>query len=363
MTGQRAWTPVLLLCGAAAGCVLPSFEKVDAEQSGANSESQVDAGPEITFSRPACGLSNRLERPCDACIREQCCELAEACGEGTECGDDLLEPITPAADFSTDFDDLLGCMQRLCDDECQVNWGCLENYEWPDIAGGIDVEIQVVDFAQVLDGPLPDISVKACRAIDPSCTSGLVAEGTTQEDGKVDLQDMPPDFDGFYSFEGGGYLTSVTQWSEPVHRLGSFRQYQLDQNAVDALAVITGVHESVDEPFDPELGHLIFRMQTCVPQRFHDNPEAPIAEAPGIAIRFVPDEGATQPFYTEETGGVSTTLETTTLDGTGGAFNLLARNTTVIAVDTLTDREVARGSIRIPAGGIGFMFLLPRSAR
>ena len=51
------------------------------------------------------------------------------------------------------------------------------------------------------------------------------------------------------------------------------------------------------------------------------------------------------------------------LDGTGGAFNLLPSNTEVVAFDTVTEREVARGSIRIPQGGIGFMFLLPRSAR
>lgn len=345
------------------GCALPSFEKVSDSSGLSGSDSGVpsDAGSPV-MSEPACGLSDQLETACDACIREHCCELAKACGAGTECGEDLLEPITPAADFSTDFDPLLGCMQRRCEAACQVNWGCLDNYEWPAPEGDLDVEIQVVDFAQVLDGPLPDVTVQACRAIDPACQSGRVAEGVTDADGKVVLQDMPADFDGFYSFAGGGYLTGTTQWSEPVHRLGGFRQYQLTDAALKALALITGIHESADDSFDPGVGHLIFRMQSCVPQRFHDNAVAPIAEAPDIAVSFAPDEGASRSFYTEETGGVSVTLDATTTDGTGGAFNLLPRNTTVTAVDTATGREVARGTVRIPEGGIGFMFLLPRSA-
>jgi hypothetical protein len=353
---------------ALSGCVLPGYEKIEGDTNASLRDSdggrdagrsEPDAGPMLAGE--ACGLSDRLAPTCDACIRAHCCALAEACGEGTACGEDLLEPITPAADFSTDFDALLGCMQRRCDDACQVNWGCLGDYDWPEAEGGVDLEVQVVDFAQVLDGPLEDVTVQACRAIDPACQSGLVAEAVTNAEGKAVLPNLPPDFNGFYSFSGAGYVHSTTQWNEPVHRLGSFRQYQLTPAVINALAVITGVHQTTDEPFDPGVGHLIFRIQNCLPQRFHDNPQPPIAEAENIAISFAPNDGATQVFYTEPSGGVSVTLEATTLDGVGGAFNLLPRNVTVTAVDTVTQREVARGTIRIPQGGIGFMFLLPPS--
>jgi hypothetical protein len=108
--------PWLCCCGLL-GCVLPSFEKIEIG--------------EAQLWGETCGLSERLPQPCDVCIRDRCCDLAVACGEGTDCGADLLEPITPVAEFSAEFEPLLGCLQAECARECQVHWGCVGDYGWP----------------------------------------------------------------------------------------------------------------------------------------------------------------------------------------------------------------------------------------
>src|SRR5436305_596848 len=96
-----AWSCVWSLCG----CILPSFEVAHMQNAPDGGAAGADAAP---LAGEACGLSNKLHRDCDACIRENCCDLAKACAAGTACGDDLLKAITPVADFSTDFDPLLG---------------------------------------------------------------------------------------------------------------------------------------------------------------------------------------------------------------------------------------------------------------
>jgi hypothetical protein len=341
--------------------VLPSFEKV---RDGGGSGSDVDSGsgqPDAGRRPGGCGPSAELPRSCDDCIREHCCDLAEACGEDAACAEDMLEPITPAADFGAAFDPLLACMQRECDRECEVSWGCTGEYEWPTSESELDFQVKVIDFAAVPDAPLEGVRVQACQGIDPACESGQVDEAVTDAEGLVRLQ-VQPNFDGFFAFEGADYLPSTVQWSEPIFRKTDFTHYALSPSALTALALITGVHQSAEEMFDPEVGHLIFRVQGCLPMRYLNNPMAPPqAEVADVHIRFEPDDGATQVFYTDENSSVSLTLEATSKDGVGGAFNVPARNVTVHAVDALDDREVARGSVRIRPGALGYVYLVARS--
>ncbi len=343
------------------GCLLPSFKQSPADAGKAKGTGAdagaADAGADAApLSGDACGLSDKLPGACDACIRENCCDLAKACGEGTDCGKDLLEPITPAADFSTDFDPLLGCMQTHCEQPCQVNWGCVDNYHWPTPDADLKVGVRVIDFAAVPDKPLPDVRVKACQPVDPSCTTGRVDEATTGDDGMVALT-VQSSFNGLFDFSGGGYVDSNVQWSEPIYRVGGFTQYQLTNGALQVLAGIVGV----DTSFDPETGFLIFRVQGCLPMRYLNAPDLPRAEAPDVEVSFEPNDGASPIFYTDPSGGVSVTLKATTRDGVGGAFNVPARPITVHAVDTHSGMEVATGTVQIQPGVIGYVYLVARS--
>ena len=347
---------LLLAClGAlATGCVLPSFERAEAGDAG---PADVDSGPD---PGPACGLSAELPDDCDRCVRLNCCELAEECGEGTACGDDLLEPVNPAADFSTDFDPLLGCMQRECNDACDVDFGCIGDYQWPTPTEDLEVPVRVVDYAAEPDMPLVDFDVKACQGVDPACDSGLVDEAQTDADGIAELT-VPPGFLGHFRVSGGEYADSIAQWSEPVQRVGGFTHYMLRPQDVQALAVVTGVHASFDEPFAPDTGHLIFRVQGCLPLRYLDG-DRPNAEVSGARVDFAPNDLGADVFYTDDTGSVSLTLEATTSDGLGGVFEAPARNVTVTATDVNSGREIATASVRVKMGGIGLVYLAPRSA-
>ena len=344
-----------ILCAPA--CVLPTYEKVDSVEQGTT----FDAVERSALGAAgACGLSHMLETECDACIRANCCELAEECGDGTACGEDLLEPISPVADYSTDFDPLLGCMQRDCEQACQVNWGCVGEYSWPTPEEPYSFDVRVVDFAAEPDEPLPDVEVRACEGVDPTCESGQVDRAITDGDGVVNLV-VPGGFEGFFAFSGGGYMDTTVQWTEPVQRLDNWIHYELQEEDVAGLALITGVHSDPEQEFDPEAGHLIFRAQNCLPARYLSTDELPQAEVSGVRVEFEPNDGASQVFYTTATGGVSVTLEATSTDGVGGAFGGPARNVSVSFIDDATEREVAEGLVQVRPGAIGFVYMVPRS--
>jgi hypothetical protein len=344
---------------AAPACVLPAYEEVDAQGDSIRAEGGM---PAVLSEAGACGLSHMLEPECDACIRQNCCELAEECGEGTECGEDLLEPITPLADFSEDFDPLLGCMQRECQRECQVNWGCVGDYEWPEPEESYGFEVRVIDYAAEPSQPIAEVDVQACIEVDAACDSGRVDAVVTDDDGKAALE-VPSDFDGFFTFSGGGYLDTTVKWSEPVYRATDWTHYELQESAVEALALITGVHQSSDDEFEPGTGHFIFRVQSCLPLRYTSSGGFPSSEVAGVRVEFEPSDGASQVFYTTESGGVSTTLDASTADGLGGAFNVPARNITARAIDVESGDVVAEGLVHVREGTIGYVYFLPESRR
>ncbi|MFI5309503.1 MAG: hypothetical protein ACHQ53_19255, partial [Polyangiales bacterium] len=113
--------------------------------------------------------------------------------------------------------------------------------------------------------------------------------------------------------------------------------------------------------FNADAGHLIFRVEGCLPLRYLNADQLPRAEVADVKVSFEPNDGASPIFYTEPSGAVSVTLDATTSDAVGGSFEVPARNLTVHGVDTHSGKEVAGGSVRVRAGAIGFMYLVARS--
>lgn len=349
---MRALSCVMLLL--ASSCVLPSFEKVSGHDAG------VTGGDASTAQ--VCGLPNKLPRSCSTCIHDNCCDVAQDCAKDAACAKDALKAITPAVDFSAAFDPLLECMQRSCDDACEVSWGCVDNYAWPVPKKSYDVTIHVIDFAATPDKPLPGVTVDACQSIDPSCATGKVGSEVTDDNGDATLT-LDTGFDGFFAFSGGGYVLSTAQFSEPLYRIAGFTQYGLTEDAVKFLALQTGVHQAFNDAFDPNLGHMIFRTQNCLPLRFLDQEAAPHAEAGGVRVRVDPDEGGSPIFYTDKSGLVSPSLDATTSNGFGGTFNLPAHNPRVTGVDAMSERPLESGTVAIRPATVGFMFLVPTARR
>jgi hypothetical protein len=335
-------------------CALPSFDKV---ADGKTDDSHADGGTQ----GKACGRSDELAPKCDRCIQANCCALAEACGKGTDCGRDLVADITPAAQFSSEFEPLLGCMQENCDEECGVSWGCLEHYDIAAVEDEYDVPVQIVDFAAVPPRPLPDVTTDACRSIDPGCDSGRVARGVSDDAGEVVLS-LPAAFDGFFEFSGGGYAPATAQWSEPVYRNAGFPQSLLTEKDVQNLALATGVHESASDAFDPELGHIIFRAHNCLPIAYVHRSAAPHAEASDVQVTIEAADGSSPIFYTDRLGAVAPELEATSSTGIGGAFNFPGRNRTVTAFDARTGRQISKVTAVVRPQTLAFVYLMPNSS-
>jgi hypothetical protein len=329
-------------------CVLPSFQKVDQE--------------DAPLQGQACGLSDKLPKSCDGCIRAKCCELAQACSAGEACAQDMIAEITPAADFSRDFEPLLGCMQSQCGTECEVDWGCVDDYSWPSTDGPLDRTIAVTEFVSSI--PIEGVEIRACSAMDPTatCRTGRVAQGTTDSEGNALLRGLPPDFDGLYRFSADGYLPATLRWSEPVHRVTDFSHFVLSPVDLAFYGVMTGVHKAVDEPFDPDVGHMIVRVQNCLPLRYLGS-DSLQATAANVEFRVDEVDGASpsQFFYTEESNEVSVSRKYTSHHGFAGAFNFPPYNIRVTATEVTTGLEVASGRVQIVAGGMGFLYLAPRA--
>lgn len=349
---MAAMRPALLLCMSLclAACVLPSFDKVGKSKV----DDDADGG---AMSGQACGRSAELAPKCDRCIQKNCCDAARACGKGTDCGDDMLAKITPAAQFSSEYEPLLACLQEKCDEECGVSWGCLDDYDIAEASDEYEVPVQIIDFAAVPTRTLPDVTTDACRALDPGCNSGRIARGVSDESGGVVLS-LPASFDGFFQFSGGGYASATAQWSEPVFRSG-FVQSLLTQEDIARFAVATGVHKDLSETFDPELGHIIFRTHNCLPISYFHRSKPPHAEAADIQVMIEPAEGSSPVFYTDKLGSVAPELEATSATGIGGAFNFPGRNRTVTAFDAKTGRQIAKVTAVVRPQALAFVYLMP----
>lgn len=339
---------MLMLMLGGQGCLLPSFELAAGDAGPADGNGNGDV--------PACGASAELPDACAACVAEHCCDEAEACGTGTACAADLATPIEPGAVFTEAFEPLLGCMQDRCDDACQVNWGCVDNHSLPMPEGQLQLPVVAKDFISEPRMPLPDTEIRACRSIDPACELGEIDSARSDAEGGVVL-DVPDGFDGYFHLSHPDYLPTLAYWNRPFSDEASWNQYMLTPSVLGGLAALVGVLGS-GESLDPERGHLVFRVHTCLPAKYLDVID-PRTEAEDIEISVAPAEDASQVFYTDVNGSPSTTLTATSSDAIGGVLNLPPRNVTVTAKLAGTDTVVSRASVTIRAGHLTFVYLSP----
>ncbi|HKU37751.1 MAG TPA: hypothetical protein VJR89_06375 [Polyangiales bacterium] len=355
MSGRAA---LLFACLAAMSCTLPTFDK--AEGSTDPSQPPEDAGEPLS-----CDVDLALGNSCRRCVAENCCAAAMACADGA-CGPNLHLPITPLTEVTPAFDELAACMLQHCDteDTCDVRWGCVDNYTWPPLKQPHTVTMRVFNYADASEKGIPNISVKLCESTDPACSEdgGYITTGTTDSSGNVDFT-VPKGFNGYFQLSGGGPAPSTVQWSQPVYDVvDTFSHQSLAQSAVQALAVTVGLHTQYDQPFEKNTGHLIARMQNCLPLRYLDvqDPER-TARARDVVFRLAPDTGASRVFYINPMATVDLELDRTTWRGYGGAFQVPAVNVTVTARHAVTDKLLGSGTVTIRDGTIGFMYLVPNT--
>lgn len=344
---------------AAVSCTLPDYEKVESEP-----DASEDRDGGMSPKGPSCPMEIELPRGCRSCLATHCCEAAQACADGA-CGDEVGLPITPTMNVTAGFDALARCMLDHCDteDTCDVSWGCIGNYKWPTLREQHSFSMRVFNYADPFETGLPNVKVKLCESSDPRCEEGVgfVTNAMTDSGGYADFT-VPKGFSGYFQHEAGGPYPGTVQWSQPIYTLvDSFNHQALSQRAVDTLAIIVGLHDQGDQPFRPGTGHLITRMQNCLPMRYLEM-EGLDSRAQDVEFNFTPQAGATQMYYVDSMAMIDIALDRTSSRGYAGAFEVQATNVTVTAKHAVTGETLASGVVPLREGTIGYMYLVPRTS-
>lgn len=342
---------VMLACG----CVLPDYALVsDAQQ-----RTDASAIEEQKMEQPVGDLLRDADASCASCVEASCKR------ERVECGDDcagLTWPVSPAWGMTDKVDPFVRCLAASCEESCQVQWGCTKRYEWPTESGGYSVTLRVTDAirGQELEG----IRVTACQAVDPACEKdiGRVNAGVTNSVGRAVLA-VNEDFFGYFMLEpdqpqspdeGEAFVPMVVVWSEPLYRtVPVLTASMFKASWIRAMA-------STAEEVQEGKGHLIFKAQNCLPERYV-NDASTNANAEGVTASYVALGDGSRVYYTGK--GLTLNLDATATspegDSFGGAFNLSPGPVTVTGAHG--DDDVSSAGFPMHADAIAALFLLPKS--
>lgn len=340
-------TVVIIALGLAAmSCVLPSY---DVDEGAISSSSDVDAG-----SNALEAIVSGADGSCSACLASHCSAQRLACGDACK---DMKMPISPAMDLPTDADQLVQCMVEQCDDTCNVRWGCVDKYQWPNLSDAYNVVLRVVD--PLSNQGLKDVSVSACQGADPGCAAGagLGSAGVTDDTGRVTLQ-LTSGFFGYFVIDAGpNYFPMVAFASQPMYRIvSSFTLNMFQRSWLNVLATM------LQSEVHSDSGHVIFRAQNCLPVRFASSGAATSGFASGVAVSYSrAGANSTRVFYTIGGLMVDPAASGTTEQGNGygGAFNLPAGQTSLVG--THASLDVINASIPLRSDALGFVFLVPNA--
>ena len=330
------------------GCVLPDYKIYDDSVSNSTS-AKPDAGEPDAGSAKFPGA----EGDCAACLASQCADVRMQCG--SKC-DDIKLPISPAQSWTSDADPLMQCMVDQCDDACNIRWGCVGKYNWPDPSKPYTVTLKISD--PLTNQGMPNVNVAACEGVDPGCSigGGMSTSGVTDAQGQVSLQ-VTSGFYGYFLIDAGAdYYPVVAQFSQPSYRIStSFTVNVFPRSWVKVMASM------LQADVDDGAGQMIFRTQNCLPLHFIGS-SAANAEAGDVTVSYG-RKGAktTKVFYTIGGLQVDPQANATSEQGSGfgGALNLPAGQTSIVGRHANTD--VINATIPLRADALGILFLVPNA--
>lgn len=346
-----------LLCALLAmACVLPDYEVVSSK-SRPKPDAGSDSGPTGATSSELSKIFPEAPSECESCAKDNCEIERLSCG--SDC-DSFRWPISPAWRVDDRADEYVRCLAQKCDSQCDVLWGCAKNYSISE-AEGSSVTIRVTDAVsqgQEIEG----IRVKACQDLDPACQIDIGQSSTnvTNAGGRAVLA-LPRSFDGYFLLEqndppaeGAAYVPMTVVWSQPLYKIEPVLTVSMFKvGVIPALA-------NNNEKILPGKGHMVFKAQNCLPQRYVDNPDAN-ASAEGVIANYAPMGEGSKVYYTRNGLKISPTATDTSYDGGGfgGAFNLSPGQVSVTAVHH--DVEVSNAVYSVRTDTLGIVFMLPKT--
>jgi hypothetical protein len=336
-------------------CVLPDYEVVGS-QSREKPDAGSDSGPTAATSSELSKIFPEAPSDCESCAKDNCGIERATCG--SDC-DGLRWPISPAWRVSDRADEYVRCIAEKCDSQCEVLWGCTKKYGI-DEPEGSSVTIRVTDA--VAQGEIEGIRVKACQDLDPACQIDIGQSSTsvTNASGRAVLA-LPRSFDGYFLLEqnappeeGAAFVPMTVIWSQPLYKVEPLLTVSMFKvGVIPALAMN-------NEKILPSKGHMVFKAQNCLPQRYVGDQDAN-AEAEGVIANYAPMGEGSKVYYARNGLKISPTAVDTSYDGQGfgGAFNLSPGQVSVTAVHH--DVEVSNAVYSVRPDTLGIVFLLPKT--
>lgn len=353
---------LLWLCG----CVLPDYTVVseskapDRSSDGGTSSEPADTQDAATANDEK-GSLLLAEAPdeCERCVEASCKTERQDCGE--DC-DELSWPVSPVWHVEDAADPFVRCLSQQCGDSCNVDWGCVKRYVWPEPHEAYSFTLRVTDA--IRDIEVEGIRVTACQGRDPSCSEaiGLISSAVTNSLGRAVLT-LNDEFFGYFLLEPEekntqegeeDYLSMTVMWSQPYYRTESVLTASLFKPSwIKSIA-------SAAEDVQDGKGHLLFKAQNCLPQRYTSNPEAN-ANADGVSVSYSALSPGSGVYYAGAALTLNLTASATSPEGLsfGGAFNLPPGPVTVTAVHD--DTEVSSVGFPLRADTMAALFLVPRA--
>jgi hypothetical protein len=318
---------------------------------------------------------------CLTCLQTRCCDEVGDCMGDDACKAVLSSPLSPASDAPESADVALGCMQRSCDAECNVSFGCegtgyADNSRNP--GGKVTARLQLMDFIASSTPVLSPINMQGCATLTSPCER--LNEGaefaTSSPDGAISVSSARPEA-LLYLTEDPGYDAATANrddphypphafaWAEPVPSLGPVVEEQM----FSAIGVNTLTFIAAGAAYSPSDSHVVFYLHNCVPLPYlprSRGPLAPWAGIPDAQITLVQPDGETVTddrivYRNERDYSTGSSSEF----GSGGVAQVPSgrwknASATVTAPDG-SEHTLETGAFMVPEGGVGVVHLFPAS--
>jgi hypothetical protein len=247
------------------------------------------------------------------------------------------------------------CVKGLCEEgpecleneECSVAEGCVEGAcvdRWTCLAEKVPAAEESVSFvvpvATIFGMPLPGTPVKLCSNVDTECVTPT-AELVADENGLVVFQ-VPPTFQGYLD-------TNVPGFFPQLNFLPDFLTTPSFQPPItlSPVQIIEGLAEQVGAAANPERGHLVVSVASCV------------GAAPNLVFEAGRADEQTIPYYVN--GGVpAPDLVFTTDDGSGGYLNIVS-GTEGVKISLKGGEELFTRNVFVRKGTISTVHFQPPS--
>jgi hypothetical protein len=226
-----------------------------------------------------------------------------------------------------------GATEACVDDKCVDRWACL-GQNIPAASEPVSFQVPVAD---IFGEPMPGIPVKLCNAVDTDCKAPI-EELTTDDDGLLTFE-VPETFRGYLDVNLPGFFPQLNFLPEVLTN-PSF----LPIVSLSPAAIIEALAQQVGDTADPDRGHLIVSVASCV------------VGAPDLVISSGRADDKTIAYYVSASVPAPDRT-TTTEEGSGGFLNLRV-GTGEVKV-TLDDEQLFSRNVFIRKGTITSVHFQP----